>query len=314
MTFTLHHHVSQKGFSLIELAVVLTVIGITMGSLMAMLGPYLESAKYDTTQERLEKIASALAVYAQNNYRLPCPANNNPTAGVDEPFGSPKNSGINGLIDTNACSAAAYVAADYIGIVPFRALGLSEENVKDGFGNFITYEVAPVMAGNRGTNVHEQCRTPAWIDGATNKNPRKALFCCPEAVGGFTARPFVFDKVAVTRHELFTAPAWDDVAGSSRYGASNSIYYGVPATSNQLIAYVLVSHGRNGDSAFIKGGGRRAVTAAGSEEQLNGYTNQQNVSQPQNSLSGATYFDDILLWRTNTQIMSELGNDSCTRP
>lgn len=309
---------SSRGFSLVELAVVVTVVGLVMGGLMVALGPYLDMRKYEVTQQRLEKIADALANYAQEFYRLPCPANAVPGSQL---FGSPRGSGNDGMNYSAACAAGAFNGNDYIGIVPFRAIGLAEDDVKDGFGNFITYEVSPILSGKRnGTAVHEQCRLPkTWIDGV-NKNPGKAAFCCPRQDTAFTANNLsVWNTTAAGRRGVSQGADGYD-ASASLYAADNAAFSSgtnIPAASNEFIAYVLISHGRNGDSAFIKNSASRRPVSAGAttREQWNGVdTSLRNVAMPVSTIGSTEYFDDLVLWRTNIQVMSEFGNDSCTRP
>lgn len=304
---------SSNGFSLIELGVVLTVVGLVMGGIMSGLVPYIDSQMYDATVRKQERIARALAVYAQTHYRLPCPAAPNP---VTEPFGSPRRSGVNGDTYNATCSAGAYSWADHSGIVPFRALGLSEEDAKDGYGNFFTYQVASEFTGSSGANIHRQCRTVAWVQGS-NLNPSKAAFCCPVPSGN--SRPVVYDTVDGTRREMVTEPY--SAAASGAYAASNVLATPAasvsPGSGNELIAYVLISHGKNEKNAAIKGSASRKSSSfvANAEEGWNGSdTTLRSVSRPMSVAQGTEYFDDIVLWRTNLQMISAFGNNSCARP
>jgi len=318
MKLSLFKNDTVFGFSLIELAVVLTVVGLTLGGLMSVMGPYLDSQSYDLTVKRQEKIAKALSIYAQAYFQLPCPADPNPSV---EPFGAARQSTATGAVTTNACSGSVFQMSDFIGIVPFRILGLSEDDVKDGYGNFMTYEVAPVLTPNMsdGTSfVHAQCRTPAWFDPATatNRNPGKATFCCPRiSNSAMTVSPTIYDNTSGGVSLLNGQYVW---GSPPDYDSVNTLYTTnpVPAT-NQFLAYVLISHGKNGDRAFIKGSSsRRAVTAnASAQESWNGYnTSLNNVWRPIALTNDTNYFDDILLWRTAAAVMSEFGNNSCTRP
>lgn len=69
----------QQGFSLIELAVVLVIIGILIGSFIGTLGSRIDSARMVETRNALEDIRTALYGYAmsQSPVRLPCPDTNN---------------------------------------------------------------------------------------------------------------------------------------------------------------------------------------------------------------------------------------------
>src|SRR5690606_20571439 len=100
-----------------------------------------------------------------------------------EPFGAPANSGAAGTDYSNNCGT---LVTEYNGIVPFRALGLVEDDVRDAYGNLITYQVTPELAGMDPSGyvgqAHEYCRTPIWIVGGVNSNPEKAAFCCVPGV------------------------------------------------------------------------------------------------------------------------------------
>ncbi len=66
---------SQKGFSLIELAVVLVIIGTLIGSFIGTLGSRIDTSRRNDTRDQLEEIKIALYGFAmsQVNPRLPCP-------------------------------------------------------------------------------------------------------------------------------------------------------------------------------------------------------------------------------------------------
>lgn len=65
---------AKKGFTLVELAIVLVVIGLILG--MAIKGKDLiDSAKYKTDLTKIDKISSAVSVYYSKFSRLPGDAN-----------------------------------------------------------------------------------------------------------------------------------------------------------------------------------------------------------------------------------------------
>ena len=304
---------SQSGFTLIELAVILVIVGLIVGASMAMMKPYVDYAQRNGTQEKLKNISTALATFVQNYGRLPCPASNTPTV---EPFGSPISSGATGTNFIETECGARTLPNDYIGIVPYRALGLTEDNVRDSYGNLITYAVAPVLAepvAASTRDVHSTCRTDIWVNpitGNTNLDKRKARFCCPYYRSA-TADIRVLDGLG---------------SASSVYGGlheSNATEYvpvdGIPVTTtntdSKLVAFVLVSHGPNGDRAYTNTGGRRPVTAAaGSQESENHNDDLTFVDRQLSLADGIDYFDDLVLWRANDQLVSLFGNDSCGRP
>jgi len=62
------------GFSLIEMAIVLLIVGLLLGSLMMPLSHQAELRRYTTTQASLADIREAVLGYALANDALPCPA------------------------------------------------------------------------------------------------------------------------------------------------------------------------------------------------------------------------------------------------
>jgi len=176
----------QTGFTLVEMAIVLVIAGLLMGGAIKLMQPLLTNTEQSTTETKEKNIAQTLALFAQNYGRLPCPATSTP--GI-ETFGYPHNSGAGGAnFDTADCGG------QFIGILPFKVLGISEEQAKDSYGNFFTYAVNPPMteynrlAPNNTTALQNACSGPVWIDTAGNlKNEKKAHVCCPEPDPGFAA-------------------------------------------------------------------------------------------------------------------------------
>ena len=63
-----------QGFTLVELAVVLAIVGLLLGSLMYTLSAQSEQRAREQTQRSLEQAREALLGFAVANGRLPCPA------------------------------------------------------------------------------------------------------------------------------------------------------------------------------------------------------------------------------------------------
>jgi prepilin-type N-terminal cleavage/methylation domain-containing protein len=64
----------QSGFSLIEMAIVLVILGFVLGGVVGSLSAQRETQKRNETQKHLEEIRNAIIGYVQINGRLPCPA------------------------------------------------------------------------------------------------------------------------------------------------------------------------------------------------------------------------------------------------
>jgi prepilin-type N-terminal cleavage/methylation domain-containing protein len=116
--------VTPRGFSLVELAVVLVLVGIVMTMGLKAVTATLENAAYAETRAKLERLKTALIVFLRTNGRLPCPDN---------------SGGLASGIEASTCIANA---GEGYGIVPWVTLGIERDAALDGWGNFITYRVA----------------------------------------------------------------------------------------------------------------------------------------------------------------------------
>src|SRR5688500_10078736 len=76
----------QGAFTLVEMAVVLAIIGLLLGSLMYTLSAQTEQRARGETQRTLEQAREAILGYAVANGRLPCPASA-ASMGVESPAG-----------------------------------------------------------------------------------------------------------------------------------------------------------------------------------------------------------------------------------
>lgn len=63
-----------KGFTLIELAIVLVIVGLLLGGLIVPITAQMDIRNYSDERKSMEDINSALIGYAMSNGYLPCPA------------------------------------------------------------------------------------------------------------------------------------------------------------------------------------------------------------------------------------------------
>lgn len=114
------HPACAEGFTLIEMAVVLVVVSLVLGSLLVPLASQVEQRKIHATEQILEQARDAVLAFAAARGRLPCPAG---TAGGQE------------VLTTNA---AVGDCANFWGFLPAATLGLSPLDAngyaRDGWG------------------------------------------------------------------------------------------------------------------------------------------------------------------------------------
>ena len=131
----------QAGFTLIELAVVVFLIGLlaTMG--ISALKTQLSNAANSATKKKQDTIKDALITYLGKNKRLPCPAIDN--SGLE----APRNPAITPG-DPN-CQGN-------FGIVPYTTLELTKSAALDGWENFFSYAVTPQWTMTYDINIVNQ--------------------------------------------------------------------------------------------------------------------------------------------------------------
>ena len=114
-----------RGFTLVEIAVVLMILGLLLGGLLIPLSAQMDQQKIRVTQQRLEEIKEALIGFAILNGRLPCPAEyyqfdkQNPTTTKDA-----------GKEEPSFCETEGYL--------PWKDLGIEKH---DGWGHPFRYRV-----------------------------------------------------------------------------------------------------------------------------------------------------------------------------
>lgn len=113
-----------RGFSLIELAIVMMIVGTLLSGVLVAVSQGMANARITDARAQLREIEEALYGFAQATGRLPCPATNaSPTPGYEQ---------------ASPCSPHGFVPAGTLGIRgPVDANGL----LMDPWGNPIRYSV-----------------------------------------------------------------------------------------------------------------------------------------------------------------------------
>ena len=109
----------KSGFTLVEMAIVLAIVGLLLGGLLPTISSQVEQSRRNETRKYMNEVRDALLGYAIANKHLPCPDN------------------------TNSGSAQITCAATSVGTLPYKDLGVTD---KDAYGSVLVYAVTPAFA------------------------------------------------------------------------------------------------------------------------------------------------------------------------
>lgn len=111
---------NSRGFTLVEMAVVLVILGLLLGGLLLPLSSQIDIRNYSETRQKIALIKEAIMGFALANGRLPCPA-------------LP-------AVASSAVGAGTETCALSVGVVPWATLGTPEV---DAWNGRFTYVVTP---------------------------------------------------------------------------------------------------------------------------------------------------------------------------
>lgn len=191
---------NRAGFTLVEMAIVLVIVGLLLGGLLMPLSAQVEQRRISETQKALDEIKEALIGYAIANKRFPRPATS-ATNGVENPATCANDA---------ACS----------GFIPWATLGVTK---LDAWGKIIRYSVTPAFANasiTLSTVANRKVFTRDQTTGATSYLIGQvgacttALQCAPAVV-------FSHGKLRLGTNDAGTAIA-DDTATNLDEDANNT--------------------------------------------------------------------------------------------
>ncbi len=267
-----------RGFSLVEMALVLLIVGLLAAVFLPATNTFLESNRRKETRAKLEALEQAMVRFVIVNRRLPCPAD-----GALAPGNA--NQGLE-LGAAGVCNPATQIN----GVVPWRSLGLAQSDAMDAWSTMVTYRV---WGGANTLTVHTVAGT-----GMDMKNLDPAT---PGAVSGWLAsRGFRVCNAAACP---VTVPV-DAAELASKVNGNG-------------VAYVLISHGANRFGGFTADGnylGTSSGPAPGPLENINRNTLALRSGAPDDFYidtefreDPAAYYDDIVLRPTIISVAMAAG-------
>ncbi len=142
---------NTRGFTLVELSVVLVIIGILISALMPLYKTYTEQSRKKTQEARMGTIRTALSDFIiddpnndsdSDEKRFPCPAS--PTAQIGSAtYGREQcvTGGAGTCVNGVCIRAGAGGRLVMVGSVPTSTLGIASINMNDAYNNRFSYAV-----------------------------------------------------------------------------------------------------------------------------------------------------------------------------
>ncbi len=265
---------STSGFTLVEMAVVIVIMGLVMMTVLPALNVVRSANQVSLTQSNMRSLMLATAAYIQANGCLPCPA---------IPGGTLANFGKTGSgLACGACSAPQ-------GIPPFAALGIPASTAHDGWGHWITMRVDPAL-----TNPSPVFVPPTAICTATDASNNY----CTSAQIASSAKGLCKSGFSAAERITVTTPGGASQAaavifvshGQTGYGS----YVATPAMAKGTLPFPL----------------NYAACSANGFAQCNAVGTTAFYDAPL-TVSNTHSYDDVLAYADRNTLVSMLGNGAC---
>ena len=129
----------SKGFTLVEVSIVLIIVGILSVALIRAYSLYYSQYRLARTTERISQIEDALENFLLVKGRLPCAAPRN-VLRTDSAYGREEDCTT---VSPSTVRASGIKGGNIrIGLVPTRTLGIADAYSVDGWGRLLTYAVS----------------------------------------------------------------------------------------------------------------------------------------------------------------------------
>lgn len=261
---------------------VILVLGVlvTMASVVAR--GVTAAQKRSLTATRMATVDAAIVQYVLQQKRLPCPADGSLVS-------THMNAGIEGPRNAGGCTGTMQN-----GVVPWRALALTEVEASDGWDRRLTYRVFPALAADNGMDM-------SWCDPAGTEGggiPRACNAACTSATPNNCTPP---------THFIGTK-------GLSVQNVAGTVLMNPNGAPNTGAAYVAISHGESGGGGFLNTGQLGTTSSADGTEELKNYASlpytagvTYYVDDTTNDTPGNAHFDDVLSRPSILAVISKAG-------
>lgn len=275
---------SMQAFTLIEMAVVMSIVALLIGGMLIPLGTRYEMQAYADTQSRLDKANEALIGFAILNGRLPCPSNNSAGTELAPTLNATTlnwqcGTTLQGLSDSNTAADSSW------GDLPWGSLGLAPPNNADAWNYRFRYSVRTQLAARDPTSSASLFGSGNLSASGLNVNTEAFLAPASCAVTP-NCVPVVTNAVSV-------------VFSLGKNSAGGTLIGGTDVTPNLPIANPTTAPSQMANLPNTENG----TTAA---SRSNRSTFVSRVRSTASFAGTATEFDDVMIWLSPTTLTAKL--------
>lgn len=226
---------THKGYSLIELCVVIALVGVLMGSALSVGSTSTEKANLASTDTSLDEIEKAIQLFHNKNNRIPCPASpsqaeNTANFGVEDNCSNAAPT-LSGIVELNDGVADE----QWMGVLPTRTLGLPDRMMYDKWGNRLVYGVQKNFADSTKNFSSEVANTLGTMIKIRDKSGNTIN---PSTVAGDLQNPVVYVLLTLGKDKrgAYNKAGMQPVscAASNTQRDVQNCDFTVPATKNSI--------------------------------------------------------------------------------